>query len=241
MKKNLPNRRTAFSLIELLLALSIFSVIALSLYSTFAAGLSLSRRSEQTDEVYRQVRWTLEKVSAELENMVNYDFSSSYSDQLAFVGDEDKVTFIVPAQAGLKVVAYYLQPLDFGSVYKTMIGKHYSRNVDMVFLREQRADLEALLREEVDFVDYLSAVSPETKDVSVLHSKIKKGGLKFLYAYREVSGEEVKIVWKDKWDQKGIPAALQVELTFIDPERQEPVSVRKNIFIPTGVFGQVNL
>jgi len=242
MKTRYCLKFNGFTLVELLLALSIFSVIALSLYGTFATGISLTKRSEKTDEVYRQVRWTLEKISAELENMVNYDFSNSYPARLAFTGERDKITFIVPSDKGLKVVRYYLQSLEFGSVHKTIIGKHYSRNEDMVFLNEKEAAIEALVREEVDFVEDISSERPENREVSVMNSSIKKDGLKFSFAYQEEGvGAEIKIVWKDRWDQKGVPSGIQVELICVDPDKKENVSVRKNIFVPVGRLGETKL
>jgi len=240
--RNDNNMFHGFTLVELLLALSIFSVIALSLYGTFATGINLTKRSEKTDEVYRQVRWTLEKISAELENMVNYDFSNSYPTRLAFIGEGDKIAFIVPSDKGLKVVRYYLQPLEFGSVHKTIIGKHFSRNVDMIFLNEKEAALEAFVREEVGFVEDLSSETPESREVSVLNSNIKKDGLKFSFAYQEEgANEEIKVIWKDRWDQKGIPSGIQVELTCVDADKKENVSVKKNIFVPTGRLGETKL
>jgi len=241
MNKTPRAHKPGFTLIELLLALSIFSVIALSLYSTFATGMTLSKRSERTDEVYRQVRWTLERVSLELERMVNYDLSGSAPDKLAFVGEADQIVFIVPSDPGLKMVKYSLEPLEFGSVHKTLIGKHYKRNEDMVLLNEKSLTLNAFTREEMDIVDYLSGKTPEKPNVSVLNSKVKQGGLKFLYAFRQGTGDEVKIIWKNQWGQKGIPAGVQVELTFIDSEQKEAVSTRRNVFIPAGILGETSL
>jgi prepilin-type N-terminal cleavage/methylation domain-containing protein len=68
------SKMRGFTLIEILLGLTIFAVIGLSLYTTFANGIQLSRQSEQLENLYREARWTYDILAADLENMVSYQF-----------------------------------------------------------------------------------------------------------------------------------------------------------------------
>ncbi len=75
-------------MIEALLGLAIFSVIAVTLYSTFWSGIQIDQRLE--DRIYRQASWALEGMARELQNATIYDFSSSYPDINGFLGEKRK-------------------------------------------------------------------------------------------------------------------------------------------------------
>ncbi len=79
MKKN----NHAFTLIELLLGLSIFALIALSVYSVFWGGMRMTRKAKHLNPIYREMRLALDLLSVELENMVPYDFSGSTPQKFA--------------------------------------------------------------------------------------------------------------------------------------------------------------
>ena len=49
-------RTAGFTIIELLIALSIFAVIAVTLYSTFFAGISVWKRSGDKSGTYQDIR-----------------------------------------------------------------------------------------------------------------------------------------------------------------------------------------
>ncbi len=236
-------KRRGFSLIEAILALSIFSVLALCLYGTFSSGMMLNRRGETTDEVYRQMRWTMARVADELTSMVNYDFKNSKSEMTACVGERDRIAFLLPTPQGLKIIRYQLDSLAYGTVHKTVVGEHYSDMKSILVNYKETATNYALIREEEDFASYFGDVadnnsSPSGNGRSVLSANIKAGGLKFLYAYQQGEEENFKIVWKDKWDLPQIPRAVQVQISFVDPEdKNKERQLTQNIFIPTGTFG----
>ena len=123
---------SAFTLIELLLGLSIFSVVSLCLYASFSTGIHLSRRSEKNNKIYREIRWALEQMSLDLENAVFYDFSNSYPGKLSFIGEDEKISFLLPSDEGLKVVSYYHMKPSESKIHQTLIGKTYSKNVNQI-------------------------------------------------------------------------------------------------------------
>ena len=237
MKKN-PK---AFTLVELLLGLTIFSIILASLYSTFSNGIELNRRSEDVNRVYREARWSLEILSRDLENARAYDYSNSYPQKTAFSGEADKLSFIRPTEAGLKIVNYYLEAPKEGSIYETIIGRHSSRNVSVVSRYEENAVVHLFIREEKDFVDDLQSVTAASEK-QVLSSSAKENSLKFSYAYLEGEEGNEKVAWKDSWTEKYVPASIRIKITFINPDKStEPLSVLKEIYIPTGFWGTERL
>jgi len=229
--------KKGFTLIELILGLSIFSVIALVIFSTFFAGLGLMRRSEGQNDVYREARWTFSLMSREFENMVPYDFSNSYDDKNAFVGSDKKTTFLLGTPQGLKVVSYYLVPPESRVIHSVTIGETYSKNVAIQIGDQKGFEIHYLVREEQDFVKYIQEKSEMEAEVIAIN--IKEGGLRFSYAYLD-DPESQNIIWKDQWDESYLPANIRFELEFVTTEKNNKVIMfDRDVVIPHGSWGIV--
>lgn len=253
------NRR-GFTLLELLLGISLFSVVAVSVYSTFWAGVKLSQRSEREGGAYREARWALEIMAREMENTVPYDFSSSYPGKTAFEGGGNKVTFVMPSTDGLRVVSYYLAPPEETTIHQVIVGRAHRKNVG-VTVREERARRPyCLVREERDFVDFLSGGSDAGGTGEVMASQMQEEGLRFSFGYLK-EGEDRLYVWKDTWQNPYPPRAVRIEMDFwagAGDERADsasafseggspagsagtkPEAVRfdRRVFIPHGAWGE---
>ena len=57
-----------FTLLELLLAVTIFSIIAVALYSSFHAGLRILRRAQDVMEFHQDLRLAMGELSLDLRN-----------------------------------------------------------------------------------------------------------------------------------------------------------------------------
>lgn len=236
IKKHTRHDR-GFSLIELLLALSIFAVIAFCIYNTFWAGIKMNERAGRDQKIYRQARTALDLMSRELENMVAYSLTESYPDKTSFQGNDKKITFIIPDREGLKVVSYYLVYPEGKSVLTTIIGRHYSKNVAVTITQQEGLQENYLVREEKSLAEYLAGVSDEKSEVQVIATNVREDSLKFSYGYME--DEEKNIYsWKSDWSFADIPAAVRVELEFLLPgKKKHSVTFQKDVLIPSGVWG----
>ncbi|GEM_PF-538121 len=243
----MKNLRRAFSLIELLLALSIFSAIALCVYGTFWAGVKLNQRSNGESAVYQQMRLALDLMSSELERALPYDFTNSYPDHTAFEGDGSAVTFLLASGKGLKVVRYYLDSAQEGAVHKIIIGKKYRRNVDTVAVySRQDVKLRDLVREEWDFREYVSGMTGEDHATEIIATGIVENSLKFAFGYAAGqgngdpdAGEDDAYQWRDQWTQDHIPSLVRIEMDFLlSGTTSRVIATRKDIFIPHGAWGK---
>lgn len=228
----------SFTLIEILLAMTIFSLIGLSLYGTFQSGIAINRRSEAIDQVTRESSWALDQLTRDLENMTGYDFSNSYPKLSACDGRANKITLILPVHDRLKAVTYFLTSPGNSFIYQTIMGRHTLKNVALTNRVQQEGRLNLFVREETDFVDYLQSSETKKTQRDVLSARVIEGSLKFSYGYLQGEGPSASILWKDSWKGQYIPSRVRVEVAFRGSGKDEkPVIFKKDLFIPTGFLG----
>ncbi len=236
------NRRsslTGFTLIEILLGLTIFSIIAASLYGTFSSGIQLSRRSDDTNRIYREAMLIFDRLSSDLQNMQYYSFDNSYPQLAAFSGESDKITLIIATDKGLKSVSYFLRDPQNDFVYKTIVAKRASRPQAIIVNYEEKDSRELLVREEKSFVDFLQQSPESSQDREIFSSRIQEGSLKFSYVYLKKQGETTEVVWQDTWSSHYLPSGVRVTLTFTNSEKSKgPVTLTRDIFAPAGFLGE---
>ena len=215
-------KNKAFTLIELLLGLGIFAIVASVLYSTFSAGLQTNRRAEKQSHVVKQAGWIFDIIAKDLERSVAFTFSSFDGNLLAFEAQEDRITFIIPSPTGLKRVSYYLADPEDSKVHRIIINQSMAKNVKVTLSDERNLRSKLLVRAEQDIMDYLSGSKEE--QIEVLGSDIRPEGLKFSYQ----KGSEEKQV---------LPASVDVDIDFIAEDYPDgTLSLKRHILIPTAVF-----
>lgn len=221
--------KKAFTLIEMLLALSIVSIISLCIYNTFASGVQLNLRSEQHNKIYREANLAFSLIAKELANAASYDFSNSYLGKKDFYGEEDKITFLLATQDGLKAISYYLSAPEEGKIQETLIGNTYSENVSAVVLRNEVEVRENyLIREELPFVQYLTG-SEKYVEKEIISKHIKEDGLRFFYG---ASGNEKE---RSSKLHTNIPSAISLEIDFMSKSSaKDSLTLRRDIYIPNG-------
>ena len=225
--------RKGFTLVEVLLGISIFSIIALTAYSVFSAGIRLNKGSQKQGQVLREIRWMLDLMQSEFENMLFYDYSSSYENKTALSGSNNRISFVKGSSTGLKVVKYYLVPAEASNIHQVIKGNTYSKNVDILLENEVDRDSYCLIREESGFVEELAGNSSES-EFEIILKNIKENGVRFFYGYlKEKLSDE--IVWEESWNKNYIASMIRVEVALAtDKDEAKGVVLTKDIFIPTG-------
>lgn len=236
------NFKRGFSLIELLLALSIFAVVVVCVYGTFWAGMNLSNRSNEEQKVYHQMRLALELMSVDLENAVPYDFTNSYPDKRAFEGSEQAIVFLAASPEGLKAIRYSLEPADEGRIHRVVVGKTQTRNVATVAdYREEGIKLSRLVREERDFSDYVNGARGAGPGAETIAVDIKENSLKFAFGYLPEGKDKAddRYEWHAQWPHPYLPVMVRVQMDFFVAGRQaRTISVHKDVLIPHGSWGK---
>lgn len=217
------------------MAVTIFSIIAVALYSGFRAGIRVWRAAEANMELHHSVRLSLGGMAKDLRNAVSYEEDSDADSEdvpeqaetekaaelglenlietpdLAFVGKRDEIVF----------VALAAKLTDEGEFRKELAKVRY-------FL-----GTEGQLKRSVAFQGL--GFEPEDMEPEGLIDGIEE--LSFEYSY-EGEDEESPPIWKEQWEnQEGVPLGVKVRLKV---KKKEGIAAdfAKTVFIPTGILGK---
>ncbi len=224
------------TLVEMLLALTIFSVIAASLYGTFAGGLSLNRRSHERNRLDTEARWTLAQISADIRNAVNYNFSNSYPQRRAFEGTRDSLIFIKPEKNHLCVVHYNLRLPERAWIHRTRVGGRIQTMETIIANYTEDYKRKVVVRECIPFKKFLNDKTAEGEFV-ILSPNLSPDGLQFHFAGRKRGSK--KLEWMDKWDKPYLPVAVRVALIFISPDTKDSLILEEDIYLPLSQFSGI--
>lgn len=149
-----------FTLIELVVGLAIYAVIALAVYSAFASGVGAWRKAREFSSTYQTARVVLDDLARELTNAVTLSRAD-------FVGEPQRLSFLTvrrhrepaghPADPGITRVTYEVR-------------------------RDRAAAASSLVRMEASDVG-----GPREEETELVVSPIS--GLEFLYTYRDDTGQ----------------------------------------------------
>ena len=199
--------KKGFTIIELLLAASIMSMVALAVLSTFGTGLRAFERVQSFGGFQSDVLLFLEGFERDARN--TFAFSG-----VKFKGDSQSMSF---ASVGTKLD-------EDGSAFTVLEERSYGFD----------SFQNALVEKEEDFAPAVSSVtegSVRTRQVA----PVKAVAFQY-YSYRkeiEDGEEKIESGWQGTWtDEETIPRGIKIRLTF--EEGGQEVSLARTVFIPSG-------
>jgi len=203
-------RSYAFTLIEILVSVTIASLVAVAIYSIFANGINAWRRGSENKDYARKIRLISEKMATEIRNA--FEFS-----MIAFEGEEDFFMFaaLVP-----------------GTQQSEDITSEYSQVGRIAYFYDKRKD--ALCKEVKTLPEAIN--EEEIGDGEMLVEGVS--GLEISYCYLDNLSGEYK--WKEDWnkeEQDTMPQALTIEISF-NKDVMKNDKFSKIIFIPMGTGEQ---
>jgi len=202
------NRERGFTLLELLISITILGLIATLILGAFRIGVRAWEKGEKDVEIHQRERVVLDLVRRQLSSVCLRGVRDAGGRILTFEGDGKSMQFVshvnlVPSNAyGLAFVNYEIRAdEDSGGENFTL----YEKNVVLL-----NKDTETEGPGEDEFICLINGV----------------GSLGFEY-YKEPTEEEEEISpWRETWDmeeEKGFPLAVRVMLET--NEKTEPIYV----------------
>ncbi|NLE65587.1 MAG: type II secretion system protein [Elusimicrobia bacterium] len=222
-------RRAGFSLVETLLGVLIFSIVASGLGGVLLGALDLNRQVRSLHERYQSVRLALDLMTRDLENALPYEFSFSPESKTPFWGLGDQMVFFIPSEEGIQEVRYSQGPWDLGQVKKTLI-RHVKDVRDIFDETKDAEEIRYLLRTRVPLVDKLRDPE-ETGRTQVLVSGLKEEGLRLRYGRIDRSGASPRVTFQEEWREKGFPSVVRVEFSSSDQKAGAPVVMAQDIYL----------
>lgn len=177
-------KNKAFTLIELLIAILIFSIIASVLYSTFYTGTSVWKRSKDATRLSMTINSVLDDLAEELRNTVMY---TAKEGDMEFKGEEDKLYFCFLSGTVTEEVHYT-------EVYRACYYVETARKKARFDLFQKKA---ALIKGGFD----IDEAKPRLLIASLDDFKIE-------YAFK---GPMDEIIWEEEWEKLGeVPKAVRI-------------------------------
>ncbi len=200
-------KNNGFTIIELLLAASILSMIALAILSTFGAGMQAFERVQSFGGFRADVLLFLEGFERDARN--TFAFSP-----IKFQGNGQGMSFAAIGtkldKDGNEFTVLEEKSYDFDSSQKALIGK------------------------EEDFAPTIPPAD-EAKVRTQQITPIKSVVFQY-YSYSKViedGKEKITSGWQGTWaDEKTIPRGIKIQLTFDDGGKE--VSLARTVFVPSG-------
>ncbi|MDD5173767.1 MAG: type II secretion system protein GspJ [Candidatus Omnitrophica bacterium] len=212
------NKKDGFTFIELIIAVTIFSIIAVSVYSVFRAGVRLWSGTNPVIQANQSTRYFFNTISMDLKNSVSYNaalpviktFGSSEEENVNFEGDEQKISFMTLINVSGSGV----------SPHAELARVIYS------FDKPKKAVKRAVATKAEGLNESFAKVTEILNDID-------SEDFGFEYCYKVASSPtEYTYEWKERWsdedrDKGKIPRGVKVRAG----------AYSKTIFVPTGKLG----
>jgi len=204
------NTQYAFTFVELLISITLVSLVGVAVYSVLANGIGAWRRGNENRTYARNIRLTTERMACDLRN--TFEFSD-----IAFEGTEDSIMF-----PGLVLSESDSSSSEVESYYELGRIAYFYDPGENVLCKEEKTYPQALGEKEIGKGE-------------VLLERVDK--LEFNYCYLDNATGNYK--WKDDWkkeEQESIPQAVKIEMVLEKGIHQE--DLEKTVFIPIGTGEQ---
>jgi general secretion pathway protein J len=213
--RNVGRTRTGFTLLEVLLAVAILSIVITAVYSTWSAALTAWRRGSDASEVFQRQRIVMDTLKELTQSAV---FFSTSPDLYMIVGAKnpglgDSVTFVTASDA-------FLPPSEAASAGM--------RRVTISLEQDQyRRTYLAIVNQPALSPDDQTAEPPQAHVISMDVSG-------FYVRYRNPRDGN----WDETWEETAIPPSA-IEFTVVFGQRGDrlpPVVVTRAVDIPVAAF-----
>lgn len=195
-----------FTLLELLLSITILSLVLASIYGTLNMGSRAWEKGERDIDKIQRMRVIMDILSREIKSTFPYVVTPSELDThkkfYAFEGKRDSISFVsaVPLKGGRKGLSW------------------------LSFWVEDNKGLVVVERDALRTDIFKERNSIDKDEMEVLNAHISRIRFEYYELKRGREEDEGEGEWKELWDAEKegrLPHAVKIELTFIEEGRGE--------------------
>ncbi len=205
-----------FTFVELLIAVSIFAIVALALYSTFFAGISVWKRSGEGGNITQAVRFIFDDMARDLRNSVY------------LTGEEESV--FTSTCTSEEITFFSVEPSSLG---ETMAQREFVK-VSYTYDKDEKQVIRRRADKEVGF-------KVEEAEKEILLNAVEEFTIEYCY---DTGDDDDPYEWKDEWEdeERRLPKGVRITSELGGAGRgEEPVSFKRIMHVPLGVLGEEEL
>jgi general secretion pathway protein J len=212
---------TGFTLVEVMITLTILGFILVMISGTFRLGISSWERGESTSDEYQEMRIISQLISQQIKSAVPYKIKTQQAEgnYLAFEGKAQRLKFV----STLPIKGRH----SGGWVYSIYEFQEGGREGGKLVLYEQRVLNKNFFEED-----------PQEESAVPLLERVSS--VRFEYYKQEDSEENQTGGWVDEWsakEEKELPRMVRMTILQKKGEKELPITVAA--FLPAYEFEEV--
>lgn len=215
------HEKTHFTLLELLIALSLFATIAVAIHSALSVGMQTWKRGDQGSNMHQKARIVMDSLVSDIRRCVYFSY-------IQFVGTAHDIYFPVA-----------IPVTDADKKVRGVFDTNLFKITYLLDRRSYRDKYKTLMRKQETFLQSLEPTKVKPKEFA--------GGIasiEFEYAFKmneeDVDYQDDIIIWEDEWKVKDkIPQFVRVRIEMIDDidaESKKPLTYTRTVYIPQGTL-----
>jgi type II secretion system protein J len=217
--------KNSFTLIEVMVAISIFATVAIVLYACLRSGVLSYKRIEQEVKFQQKLRYAFSVITKDIKNtlhMVNVPFE----------GDEEKVMFVSTLSlknGGMNAacINYYMK--DSGQ------ARNLFRKAEPLAYALNRLSTQDIDGEELFPEDAAGQGQIILDDITAVRFFYLSSRLDNFFKKFDDQPDEIIYEWVDLWKTANrIPAGFRIDISLKHPASNEILEFSRLIWIPIG-------
>jgi type II secretion system protein J len=218
--------KNSFTLIEVMVAISIFAAVSVVLYACLRIGILSYKRIEEEARFQQKLRYAFSIIAKDIKNMI-------YMTNIPFEGDKEKVIFVsalnLEDAGGMNTarVSYYLKD---GSQSKALYRKTEPLAHALRLLSEQGMESEDIFLNDIEVNEQI--ILDDIAELSFFYLLPKPD--QFFKKFKDKT-DKIIFEWIDLWESKRrVPIGMRIDVSLKHPANNEIVEFSRRAWIPTG-------
>jgi len=224
------NKRAGFTFMELLIAFTIFSIIAASIYYTMAAGIRVYRRGNTIIRDNQRLRLFFDTITRDMRNALPYGLETDKKKLKGMQSAQKKEILIEPEWLGDKAT--------FATLINTYTEEGFVGELARVsyYLDEKKRGGKKIIRTIAGLPEGFDEEYADKEDLLEGLEDFSVEDFTLEYSYKMAAFDD-EFDWREEFEEEGVPRGIRITLSLENEERNITETFTDAVFIPRGMFG----